>query len=135
MLHTEIAPGALQLEKPGPHPDLPHVDPWIRIARIKATLKGDLADLMPCAYDEREQMADRWACDTLLSENHTLEFLSGKPEPWEMERFAENHKIHPAIAAEVCNRYADKKMFAYSYLRMKNLFPSISDDAFRQWTK
>jgi len=87
------------------------------------------------AEDEREQIADRWAYDTLLSENHALEFLSGKPEPWELERFAEKHKIHPAIAAEICNRYAGKEVFAYSYLRMKNLFPAISDDAFRLWMK
>jgi len=65
------------------------------------------------AEDEREQIADRWAFDTLLSESHALEFLSGKPEPWELERFAENHKIHPAIAAGVCNRDAGKEVFAY----------------------
>jgi hypothetical protein len=56
--------------------------------------------------DEREQTADRWAYDSLLSENHALEFLAGNPEIWELKPFAGKRKIHPAIAAEICNRYA-----------------------------
>ncbi len=60
--------------------------------------------------------------------------LAARP-PTPMKRFAETRKIHPAIAAEVCNRDAGKEVFAYSYLRMRNLIPAISDDVFRMWMK
>ena len=85
--------------------------------------------------DEREQTANRWTYDTLLSESHALEFLSRKTEIWELKHFAGKHKIHPAVAAEICNRYADKEVFNYGWLRKRELFPSISDETFRQWMR
>lgn len=85
--------------------------------------------------DERERGANQWAYDTLLSHNRALEFLSGKPQPelWELKRFAEKCKIHPAIVAEICNKYSETEIFSYGFLRKKELFPSISDDTFRDW--
>lgn len=85
--------------------------------------------------DEREIAANQWAYDSLLSQNHALEFLA-KTQPtelWKLEAFAQKRKIHPSIAAEICNKYTGFEYFNYARLRMKNLFPTVSDKIFRTW--
>jgi HTH-type transcriptional regulator/antitoxin HigA len=85
--------------------------------------------------DEREIAANQWAYDTLLSQNHALEFLATTlpTEIWKLKEFAQKRKIHPAIAAEICNKYTGKEYFNYGRLRMEKLFPTLSDVAFRAW--
>lgn len=49
-----------------------------------------------------------------------------KPDPWQIQQFAQAVKVHPAIAAEVFNKKAGREVIKYSYLKMKGLFPHIS---------
>ncbi|MCH7225109.1 type II toxin-antitoxin system MqsA family antitoxin [Verrucomicrobiaceae bacterium E54] len=79
--------------------------------------------------DEREQNADRWAYDTLASLDRELEFRSKYPKPtiWQLESYAAEIKVHPAIAAEVFNKRAGEDVISYAYLKKKKLFPQLSE--------
>ena len=81
------------------------------------------------ATDPRETAADSWAMDTLVFSDALIAFSARheKPEPWQIQEFASKVKVHPAIAAEVFNKKAGREIIKYSYLKMKGLFPHISE--------
>lgn len=80
--------------------------------------------------DPREMDADQWARDTLVYSDKLTEFAVRHPKPkmWELEHFAQEIKVHPAIAAEVFNLRANTKPepISYGFLRKRGLYPSIS---------
>lgn len=80
--------------------------------------------------DPREQQADEWAQDTLVFSDKLIAFRARheKPGPTQLVQFAREVKVHPAIAAEVFNRKAGTEVISYALLRMRGLFPGISDD-------
>ncbi|MGD1978633.1 MAG: type II toxin-antitoxin system MqsA family antitoxin [Akkermansiaceae bacterium] len=77
--------------------------------------------------DDREQDADKWAYDTLASLDRELEFRSTHPQPaiWQLKKYAEEIKVHPAIAAEILNKRAEREVISYAYLRKEKLFPQL----------
>jgi putative zinc finger/helix-turn-helix YgiT family protein len=79
--------------------------------------------------DPRETAADDWARDTLVFSDALIAFQARneKPEPWQIQEFAREVKVHPAIAAEVFNKKAGREVIKYGYLKMKGLFPHISE--------
>lgn len=93
---------------------------------------NDVADVFP-EYDDqtadpREAEADEWARDTLVYSDQLIAFRArhGKPECWQVEEFAREVKVHPAIAAEVFNKKTGSEVIKYSLLKVKGLFPHIS---------
>jgi len=88
------------------------------------------ADYEDQKNDEKEQEADDWAYDTLVSVDRHLEFKGSlqKPTIWALKNFADQIKVHPAIAAEIFNRRIGKDVFAYGHLKSKGLFPNISTE-------
>lgn len=92
----------------------------------------EFADYEDQAQDQREIDADRWAYDTLVSENRELEFRSRHPapSPEQVRSFAETLRVHPAIVAEVFNRRAGREVISYSRLKVENLFPHLSEETF-----
>lgn len=81
--------------------------------------------------DPRENDADNWAYDALVSLDDELEFKAKNPvpAPWQVEQFAKRIRVHPAIAAEVFNKRAGEEVISYSLLRMKGLFPTVDATA------
>jgi DNA-binding transcriptional regulator YiaG len=79
--------------------------------------------------DPKEMAADQWAMDTLVFSDVLIAFQARheKPDPWQIQQFAQEVKVHPAIAAEVFNKKAGREVIKYSYLKMKGLFPHISE--------
>lgn len=79
--------------------------------------------------DPRETAADEWARDTLVFSDSLIAFQARheNPEPWQIQEFAREVKVHPAIAAEVFNRKAGREIIKYSLLKLKGLFPHISE--------
>jgi HTH-type transcriptional regulator/antitoxin HigA len=109
---------------------------WIilfhEIAHLLLHIKkpGDeFADYKNQTQDQREKDADKWAYDTLVSENRELEFRSRHPEPGpaQVRKFADNLRVHPAIVAEVFNRRAGREVISYSRLKKENLFPHLDE--------
>ena len=93
---------------------------------------NDVADVF-AEYDDqsadpREAEADEWARDTLVYSDRLIAFRArhGKPEYWQLQEFAQEVKVHPAIAAEVFNKKAGTEVIKYSLLKMKGIFPNIS---------
>lgn len=80
--------------------------------------------------DKRETEADEWTYDTLASLDRELEFIANHPKPthWQLKSYAQEIKIHPAIAAEIINKRFGKDLLAYSYLKQKGLFPQLSEE-------
>lgn len=94
---------------------------------------SDVADVF-AEYDDqtadpREAEADDWARDTLVYSDQLIAFRArhGKPEYWQLQEFAQEVKVHPAIAAEVFNKKAGQEVIKYALLKMKGLFPNISE--------
>jgi putative zinc finger/helix-turn-helix YgiT family protein len=87
------------------------------------------ADYEEKSEDPRENDADNWAYDTLVSLDRELEFKSNTPtpEPRQVAQFAEKIGVHPAIVAEVFNRRADEDVISYAYMRKERLFPQLSE--------
>ncbi len=81
--------------------------------------------------DPREQEADQWADDTLVSTSELNRFAVRHPAPpnWQVQRFAQKIKTHPAIVAEIFNKRAGEEVIKYSLLRSNGLFPSIPESA------
>lgn len=79
--------------------------------------------------DQREQDADSWAYDTLASLDRELEFRSKHPKPtiWQLQSYASEIKVHPAIAAEVFNKRAGREIISYAYLKKEKLFPQLTE--------
>jgi len=79
--------------------------------------------------DPKEMAADQWAMDTLVFSDALIAFQARheNPDPWQIQQFAQEVKVHPAIAAEVFNKKAGREVIKYSYLKMKGLFPHISE--------
>ncbi len=79
--------------------------------------------------DPRELAADAWARDTLVYSNALITFQARneKPDPGQLQEFARELKIHPAIAAEVFNEKAGSEIIKYSLLKTKGLFPTLSE--------
>ncbi len=79
--------------------------------------------------DPKEMAADQWAMDTLVFSDALIAFQARheKPDPWQIQQFAQEVKVHPAIAADVFNKKAGREVIKYSYLKMKGLFPHISE--------
>lgn len=91
---------------------------------------GDVfADYDDQAKDPCEAAADAWARDTLVFSDALIAFQARheKPEPWQIQAFASEVKVHPAIAAEVFNKKAGSEVIKYSRLKMMGLFPHISE--------
>lgn len=86
-----------------------------------------IADYENQQDDPKEQEADQWADDTLVSSSELTRFAvrQPKPENWQIQNFAKTIKTHPAIVAEIFNKRAGKEVVKYSLLRMNKLFPSI----------
>lgn len=94
---------------------------------------SDVADVF-AEYDDqsadpREAEADEWARDTLVYSDRLIAFRArhGKPQYWQLQEFAQEVKVHPAIAAEVFNKKAGSEVIKYSLLKMKGIFPNISE--------
>ena len=81
--------------------------------------------------DPREQEADQWADDTLVSTSQLTRFAVRHPAPpnWQVQSFAQAIKTHPAIVAEIFNKRAGKEVIKYSLLRSNGLFPRIPENA------
>jgi HTH-type transcriptional regulator/antitoxin HigA len=81
------------------------------------------------AADPQELEADEWARDTLVFSDRLIAFRARHPKPdcAEIEHFARQIQVHPAIAAEVYNRKAGSEVIRYARLKMKGLFPNISE--------
>lgn len=81
------------------------------------------------ATDLREQQADEWAFDTLAPRDTELEFLVNHPNPdiRQLVRYAQDIQLHPAIAAEVLNRRAHRKIMSYAQLTKSGFFPHLSE--------
>ncbi|MBN8461042.1 MAG: type II toxin-antitoxin system MqsA family antitoxin [Verrucomicrobia bacterium] len=97
---------------------------------LHITNPGDVfEDYDDQSTDPREAAADDWARDTLVFSDALIAFQArnDKPEPWQIQKFAQEVKVHPAIAAEVFNKKAGWEVIKYSYLKMKGLFPHISE--------
>jgi HTH-type transcriptional regulator / antitoxin HigA len=97
---------------------------------LHITNPGDVfEDYDDQSTDPRETAADDWARDTLVFSDALIAFQARheKPEPWQIQDFAQAVKVHPAIAAEVFNKKAGREVIKYSYLKMKGLFPHISE--------
>ena len=79
--------------------------------------------------DPREAEADEWAHDTLVYSDRLIAFRARheKPEWWQIQEFARQISVHSAIAAEVFNKRAGSEVIKYSLLKMKGLFPNISE--------
>lgn len=79
--------------------------------------------------DDRENDADQWAYDTLASLDRELEFKSKHPEPslQELRTYAEEIKVHPAIAAEILNKRTGREIVPYAYLKKEKLFPQLDE--------
>ena len=96
---------------------------------LHITNPGDVfEDYDDQSADPRETAADAWAWDTLVFSDALIAFQARheKPEPWQIQEFAQAVKVHPAIAAEVFNKKAGREVIKYGYLKMKGLFPHIS---------
>ena len=74
-----------------------------------------------------EKQADEWAYEALIYSEKLLSFSIRHPTPtiWELISFAQDLKVHPAIAAEAFNRRAGKEVLSYAYLRQEKLFPTL----------
>lgn len=79
--------------------------------------------------DPREMDADKWAYDTLVSLDRELELISNspKPEPWEVQQFAQQLGLHPAIVTEVVNKRSKEMVISYSYMRKEGMFPHLNE--------
>jgi HTH-type transcriptional regulator / antitoxin HigA len=96
---------------------------------LHITNPGDVfEDYDDQSTDPQETAADEWARDTLVFSDALIAFQARneKPEPWQIQEFAQEVKVHPAIAAEVFNKKAGREVIKYGYLKMKGLFPHIS---------
>lgn len=91
--------------------------------------KNIFTDYEDQEQDQRERDADHWAYDTLASLDRELEFKSQHPKPTirELQNYASQIKIHPAIAAEVFNKRAGTEVISYAYLKKESLFPQLSE--------
>jgi Zn-dependent peptidase ImmA (M78 family) len=94
---------------------------------------SDVADVF-AEYDDqsadpREAEADEWARDTLVYSDQLIAFRARheKPENWQLQEFARDVKVHPAIAAEIFNKKAGSEVIKYSLLKLNGLFPNISE--------
>jgi HTH-type transcriptional regulator/antitoxin HigA len=97
---------------------------------LHITNPGDVfEDYDDQSTDPRETAADDWARDTLVFSDALIAFQARheKPEPWQIQQFAQEVKVHPAIAAEVFNKKAGREVIKYGYLKLKGLFPHISE--------
>jgi HTH-type transcriptional regulator/antitoxin HigA len=88
-----------------------------------------ISDYEEASTDLHEAQADEWAHDTLASRDLELEFLANhpKPQPWDLEHYARQLHVHPAIAAEVLNRRAGEEVISFAFLRKRGLFPQLSE--------
>lgn len=86
--------------------------------------------------DPREQEADQWADDTLVSTSQLTRFAVRHPAPsnGQLRNFAQKIKTHPAIVAEIYNKRAGKEVIKYSLLRSNGLFPCIPENAVNSLT-
>ena len=89
--------------------------------------------------DPREIEADEWAFDFLVSLDRFLEFRSRfpKPEPWRIQKFADQLRIHSAILVEIFNKRSRsglksdaKDPLNYAYMKKAGIFPKIEEEAF-----
>lgn len=94
----------------------------------------NVEDVFP-EYDDQqtdpcEAQADEWARDTLVYSDQLIAFQARheKPEYWQVDNFARELAVHPAIAAEVFNKKAGREVIKYSLLKKKRLFPNISEN-------
>lgn len=97
---------------------------------LHITHPGDVfEDYDDQSTDPQETAADAWAWDTLVFSDALIAFQARheKPDPLQIQQFAQAIKVHPAIAAEVFNKKAGREVIKYSYLNMKGLFPNISE--------
>ncbi len=97
-----------------------------------------IADYDDQKTDPRETEADEWAQDTLVFSDKLIAFQARHPRPetGQIEQFAREVKVHPAIAAEVFNKKAGSEVISYALLKMKGLFPHISEqEADELWRK
>lgn len=82
--------------------------------------------------DPSEQEADEWADKSLIYGEDLLSFIvrhrSRQPSLYDLNQFANDQKVHPAIAAETINRKADYELFPYARLRKEGLFPTLSKE-------
>jgi putative zinc finger/helix-turn-helix YgiT family protein len=88
------------------------------------------ADYEEQSGDSKEMAADEWAYDTLVSLDRELELRanSPNPQPWEVARFAETIRVHPAIVAEIFNHRSGKEVISFAYMKKKKMFPHLSDE-------
>lgn len=87
------------------------------------------ADYETKSEDPRENDADNWSYDTLVSLDRELELKANSPTPapWQVAKFAEAIGVHPAIVAEVFNLRAGKDVISYGYMKKERLFPQLSE--------
>lgn len=80
--------------------------------------------------DAREKEADEWAQDTLVYSDRLIAFSARcpKPKPDQIDAFAQEVKVHTAIAAEVFNKRAKAEVISYSRLTQLGLFPGLSEE-------
>ncbi|PXA05533.1 hypothetical protein DDZ13_01280 [Coraliomargarita sinensis] len=82
--------------------------------------------------DTREREADEWADKALIYSEDLLQFMvrhrERNPTLYDLLRFAQDMKVHPAIAAEAINRKAGKEILSYAHLRNQGLFPTLSQN-------
>lgn len=86
--------------------------------------------------DPREAEADEWARDTFVHRDALMTFRAhhAKPDLSQLQKFADDLGVHPAIAAEVFNRRAESEVIKYSLLMKKGLLPLLADeDAEKLW--
>ncbi|MBU6326135.1 MAG: type II toxin-antitoxin system MqsA family antitoxin [Verrucomicrobia bacterium] len=93
-----------------------------------------IPDYEEASDDPRESQADEWAFDTLASRDAELEFLANhpKPQPWQLQKYADRINLHPAIAAEILNRRADQEIISFAYLKKEKMFPHLTEEETKQ---
>lgn len=93
-----------------------------------------IPDYEEASDDPLESQADEWAFDTLASRDAELEFLANhpKPQPWQLQKYADRINLHPAIAAEILNRRTNQEIISFSYLKKVGMFPQLSEEETKQ---